>query len=249
MPSAWSRRGFTLLELLVVVSIIAVLAALLMPAIKMVRDSALRTACASNQHQWGLAVQLYANDNEGVAVGPEKYNPYAEWPSFYTEFADTQAQPKVRCTRNKKGAGGGLYGIYWNPSAAAGSARDKGFVQDLGDYMGTVRLGAVYHPSDFLYMGCSSHGNGALGTFQAYNIGAMRIHSRQFWSGGSANQQGFWLAHRGIGNGLLADGHVEGMRPDRLRWLANNQKVSDPNDTGIRVYKLEDGTPITVAYP
>jgi prepilin-type N-terminal cleavage/methylation domain-containing protein len=58
-----SRRAFTLIELLVVIAIIAVLAALLLPALARAQRSSRATACLSNLHQIGLALNLYIQDN------------------------------------------------------------------------------------------------------------------------------------------------------------------------------------------
>src|SRR4051812_43988536 len=62
--------GFTLVELLVVIGIIAVLISILLPALNRARDAANRTACASNLHQIYLLLQTYAANYKGfVPVG------------------------------------------------------------------------------------------------------------------------------------------------------------------------------------
>src|SRR5690349_5450849 len=60
------RRGFTLIELLVVGAIIGTLAGLLMPALSSAREKARCAKCMSNQRQIGLAVNMYADDNDGL---------------------------------------------------------------------------------------------------------------------------------------------------------------------------------------
>ena len=67
---AAKRSGFTLVELLVVISIIAVLAALLMPALDKARESARRVGCANNLHQIIVAAYSYATDYDGSLPAP-----------------------------------------------------------------------------------------------------------------------------------------------------------------------------------
>jgi prepilin-type processing-associated H-X9-DG protein/prepilin-type N-terminal cleavage/methylation domain-containing protein len=64
-PSRAAQSAFTLVELLVSIAVIAILAAMLLPALNRSRQSAWRAECTSNLRQLGMATEMYWDDNQG----------------------------------------------------------------------------------------------------------------------------------------------------------------------------------------
>src|SRR6516225_3007911 len=73
------RRGFTLIEVLVVIAIIGLLIALLLPAVQAAREAARRAQCTNNLKQIALAAHNYHDQNGGFPMG----NPFATFPGLW----------------------------------------------------------------------------------------------------------------------------------------------------------------------
>jgi len=87
------RAAFTLIELLTVIAIIGILAAIIIPVVGKVRDSARDSNSRSNLRQIGMTNQLYAQENKGITVpgkGPNPSNPtaWAQWQVLLSKFTE-----------------------------------------------------------------------------------------------------------------------------------------------------------------
>ncbi len=93
-----SKRGLTLVELLVVLAIIGILLSLLLPAVQAAREAARKVACKNNLHQVGLALHGYHNTHRSLPTGciewrgwgdPPTHRQFA-WSAFLLPFLEQQ---------------------------------------------------------------------------------------------------------------------------------------------------------------
>ena len=95
-------NGYTLVELLVVVAIIGILASILLPGLVRAREAARRVSCANNLRQLGMALRMYADEDNGrypplqrvriygeeslqTRLPPLMFNGWALYPEYLTE--------------------------------------------------------------------------------------------------------------------------------------------------------------------
>ena len=158
IPRRAATNGFTLIELLVVIAVIAILAAMLLPALNRSRAASRSAVCKSNLHQIALAISLYTDDN---AAYPLYVSPQAIPPPWSASFSPVPAlgatgywpEELKAYTHNISGWGGQPDAVYLPPGAPhsgpGGWYQPSVFV--CPDYYGPVCYGRFSEDSLFNY--------------------------------------------------------------------------------------------------
>lgn len=191
-------QAFTLVEVLVVIGIIAILAAMIFPVFSHAREKARSTACLSNLKQLGAAVMMYCSDyDERYPWGVDPADQYH--PEIWSDFPQWQAwipyMPRLQVVLNPYVRN---YDVWHCPS-------DTGF-----DFLEDTNLPMPAHPSSFEAYGTSYFWRTEIAFRHCLDEG-MEYPSRVnllfdadgSWHGGTQNPWGKrW-------NILYADGHAK----------------------------------------
>lgn len=222
------RTGFTLVELLVVIGIIALLISMLLPSLNKARQAAVTVQCASNLRQHGIAYTLYSNEFKG-ALPNYADNPDPNVPlSWQTNRMYTQIMAKsVGQSGGVENEAGGpkefgvtylncpvngesfyeyvCYGVNYGIIIKYGQPYDKGSMKlakipQNWFLSGDASGQAIYSPKIWTFSpgGVDIDGDGKLDTYSGF--------TSAYWRNYNYARP---YRHNGSGNFLFPDGHVE----------------------------------------
>lgn len=205
------QKGFTLVELLMVIVIIALLAGLLVPTTTLIRDAARSTVCRNNLRQVGIGILAYAMGHEGELPPPT----FTKTPWLWSVAVGEELElPDV--DRSK------WYSKGLRPPASALGPLACPAATDTGP---TASL-YIFNSGTWGDFGLNSWATYNKAAQRTRNLGQLRRQSFLILAGdcwGREIQPGFAVTryalgtvvarHRGRANMVFIDGHVDGLRP------------------------------------
>ncbi|BCM88473.1 hypothetical protein IAD21_00306 [Abditibacteriota bacterium] len=247
-----SRRAFTLVEILIVIAIIVLLAAILFPSFALVREKARQSTCASNLKQIGLAVAQYTQDYDEhyptFYVDTEDHPrdawylclPYVKNDEIFhcpSDFDADDCDPANGCTSSGKEISygfnsGPLYAWAWPPMSPPENMPQGGIYSEGTAYFAYGdSLASDVAPSSSFLAADSFDIYGHLMDIERYQRNTMPTRN-------SAWRHGNWR------NVLYGDGHVK-MVPWHIGWSQEGWPIMLPrNRADYESYCLNPEKPI-----
>ena len=243
------KHPFTLTELLVVISIIAILAGLMLPALNRSRISALATACSSNLKQVGASFTLFANDNEDKLppadfggtlgeIGKQSESENALLQStgatrpWYGELARKKYLDKAPFADARK-----TDRTVVNCPVLSGN--NPGAFNAYGVPKGTAAYGTLVGSGIYYRIRTEMDSSFALAADSAYD-GDVKKETYVLGEEEKETKYTVALRHNFRGNFLMADGRVEGMDQDKAKNTFKYKSSSSTSDTQRYEYTEEE---------
>lgn len=205
-PAVLPRRAaFTLVEVLIVVAIIGILAAILLPVFNRARQTARGAVCQSNLRQIGLALDLYVNDHNRFYPDRLLSLAYCSWADDVLSYTKTNKVFTCPLAPIQSAS----------PACALGGPMD--YLLNVPDGMVQLHQGRIKSPSQLILV---LDGN-QIGGFTEAGSGTGPLSSERL------KDMGVDLRHNDGSNALFADGHTkwlsEGKLTDRSLWSLSGQ--------------------------